>query len=51
MKHLLRFVGSMIFLGFIAVKCWGVSFATWSWWWLLLPMMPWLALVVAHFGL
>ena len=42
---------NMLLWGFIAVKLVGVSFAAWSWWWVLLPIVPWLALLVQHLGL
>ncbi len=51
MKHLVQFFWVVMFWGFITVKVWGVSFATWSWWWVLLAIVPWLALSVKHFGL
>lgn len=39
MKHLTQFIGSIIFLSFIAGKVTGVLVA-WSWWWLLLSTVP-----------
>lgn len=51
MKHVFHFIYFLIFWSFFAVKAFGVTFAAWSWWWLLLPIMPWLGLAVAHFGL
>lgn len=40
-----------IFWGFIAVKLCGTSFAAWSWWWVLCPIMPWMGLAVVRLGL
>ena len=45
------FLAGIVFWGFVAVKVWGVSFAAWSWWWLLLPIVPWLGLAVQRFHL
>lgn len=36
---------------FIAIKLAGTSFAAWSWWWILLPIVPILSLLVRHWGL
>lgn len=44
-------IGSLLFWSFIAVKAFGTSFAAWSWWWLLFPLMPWLWLLVERLGL
>lgn len=44
-------IGSLVTWGFVAVKIAGTSFAAWSWWWVLLPIVPWLALAVKRFGL
>jgi hypothetical protein len=45
-------VGSaVLFWGFIVIKAWGHLFAAWSWWWVLLPIVPWLGILVAHFNL
>ena len=38
-------LGGVIFAAFIAGKVTGVL-ATWSWWWLLLPIVPVLAKIV-----
>lgn len=40
-----------VFSFFVAVKVAGTSFALWSWWWLLLPLIPVLSLLVKHWGL
>lgn len=41
-----------IFLAlFIAVKLAGTSLATWSWWWLLMPLVPTVAFVLDKLGL
>lgn len=44
-------IGGLVFALFIAIKLAGTSLAAWSWWWLLLPIVPLLALVVQHLGL
>lgn len=41
----------LLFWGFIGVKALGTSFAAWSWWWVLLPIIPWVGLAVARFHL
>lgn len=38
-------------LMFIIVKVGGSGLAHWSWWWLLLPIVPDLVLILRHFGL
>jgi hypothetical protein len=43
--------GGLFFWGFIVVKAVGHIFAAWSWWWVLLPIVPWIGTAVAHFGL
>lgn len=44
-------IHGLLFWSFIAVKAWGVSFAAWSWWWLFIPMVPWIGLAVQRLGL
>lgn len=39
------------FWTFIAVKLAGVSFADWSWWWVLMPQIPIVSLVTRGLGL
>jgi hypothetical protein len=51
MKHMVAFFWSLNFWFFVAVKAGGTSFAAWSWWWLLISIVPNLSLVVKHFGL
>lgn len=36
---------------FIAIKIAGHSLAAWSWWWIFLPIVPLLGLLVQRFGL
>ncbi len=36
---------------FIVIKVWGVAFATWSWWWSLLAIVPDVWLICHKFGL
>lgn len=45
------YLNSIFFWGFIVVKVAGHTFALWSWWWVLLPIVPWLSLLVTRFGL
>lgn len=40
----------IFFWGFIGVKLWGVAFAAWSWWWVLLPIIPWIWFIVTRLG-
>ena len=51
MKHVVGVLGGLVFWGFVAVKLWGVSFAAWSWWWVLMPLIPWLGLAVVRYHL
>ena len=50
MKTLLGWIGTILFWGFIAVKVWGTTFAAWSWWWLLLTIVPWAWFLFVHLG-
>ncbi len=36
---------------FIATKVWGSVLAAWSWWWLLLPFVPWCGYAVQRLHL
>lgn len=44
-------IGWLVTFSFIAVKLAGHAFALWSWWWVLLPIIPWLGLLATHAGL
>lgn len=44
-------LGALFFWGFIVTKVIGHTFALWSWWWILLPVVPVLGEVVHHFNL
>ena len=46
MKNLYQVLWPVMLWSFVVIKGWGVAFAAWSWWWLLLPIVPelWLAL-------
>lgn len=44
-------IGGLAFWGYLLVKAYGVAFAAWSWWWLLLPVVPWLGLGLSRLGL
>jgi hypothetical protein len=39
------------FWAFIVIKAFGAALAAWSWWWLLLPIVPDLWLVLSKAGL
>jgi hypothetical protein len=39
------------FWSFVAIKVAGTSFAAWSWFWILLSIVPIFSLAVKHFGL
>ena len=45
-----QFLWAASLLGFIAIKVGGVTFAAWSWWWILLPQIPVLAEIAKRFG-
>jgi hypothetical protein len=51
MESFWRLVLGLMFWGFIVVKAWGTSFALWSWWWMLIPIVPWMGLLVERWGL
>lgn len=55
MKHLASFITTLVwffsFWSFIAIKAGGTALAAWSWWWMLLSIVPMLSLVFNHFGL
>jgi hypothetical protein len=40
---------ALLFGGFIAGKLVGGYIATWSWWWLLMPIVPVLGTIIHHF--
>jgi predicted membrane protein len=46
MKHLLVTLQALAFSGLIAGKLVGGYIATWSWWWLLMPLVPWLGTAI-----
>jgi len=41
----------LTFWFFVVVKWLGTLFAAWSWWWVLLPIVPVIGVLVSHFGL
>jgi hypothetical protein len=47
----MHMVGWLIFWAFVCIKVAGSSLAAWSWWWLLLPVVPVGSLVVKAWGL
>jgi hypothetical protein len=49
--QLCSLVHTLSFWVFIAIKVAGTSFAAWSWWWLLFPVIPFVGLFVERFGL
>lgn len=46
-----QFLGSLVWWGFIIIKISGHLFAAWSWWWILLPIVPWIGVAVERAGL
>ena len=51
MTVFIGYVHTLLFWGFVVIKLWGVTFATWSWWWLFLPIVPYSGVAVERFGL
>jgi hypothetical protein len=51
MKHIPALICFLAFWSFVTIKVGGVALAAWSWWWILLPIVPTGVLVVKHFGL
>ncbi len=51
MKDIANLAYALLFAFFIAVKIAGTTFALWSWWWLLMPLVPVLSLLVTRWGL
>lgn len=51
LKTVAGLVQFVSFWGFITIKVAGVSLAAWSWWWVLLPIVPFAGLLVQHWGL
>jgi Flp pilus assembly protein protease CpaA len=51
MKLISNLVFWFVFSFFVAVKVAGTSFAAWSWWWMILPLIPVLSLLVTRLGL
>lgn len=45
------FFGSFWTLMFIIIKVGGTALAAWSWWWLLMPIVPDLVVVLQKLGL
>ena len=46
MSEFQSWVSGIVFAGFIAGKIAGTYIAMWSWWWLLMPLVPVIAAVV-----
>jgi hypothetical protein len=40
MKHVVSYAAWAVICAFVAGKIAGVYIATWSWWWLLMPLVP-----------
>lgn len=51
MTTIATWISSLIFWGFIVTKALGTSFAAWSWWWVFMPLIPWIGLAVQHYKL
>lgn len=45
------YLNGLVTAFFIAVKVGGTALAAWSWWWLLMPLVPVLSLLVKAWGL
>lgn len=43
-------IGWISFWAFVLIKVAGTSLAAWSWWWVLLPLIPVLAFVFDKLG-
>ena len=50
-RHYSYNFGGLFLLAFIIIKVAGTSLATWSWWWILLPIVPVLVLILQKMGL
>lgn len=50
MNRTIPFLWTLSVWVFLAIKVAGTAFAAWSWWWLLLPPIPVMALVLAKLG-
>ena len=50
-SHTVSWLWTLVFWLFVVIKMMGTALASWSWWWLFLPIVPVLSLVVKHFGL
>ena len=48
---ILQLLAALCFWSFIAIKVAGSSLALWSWWWILVPVVPVLGLIVERAGL
>lgn len=51
MERLIGFFWAVVFWAFVAIKVAGTSLAAWSWWWLIVPIVPILGLLVERFSL
>lgn len=43
--------GAVFFWGFIVIKVSGHLFTAWSWWWVFLPIIPFIGEAVRYYGL
>lgn len=44
-------IGGLVWWGFVLTKIFGHTFAAWSFWWVLLPIVPVVGELVRHFNL
>lgn len=44
-------VWALAFWSFVVIKAAGSSLAAWSWWWVLLPIVPTIWLVLSKLGM
>lgn len=43
-------LGGVWFVLFVAIKLGGTAFASWSWWWVLLPIVPCIVFILGALG-
>jgi hypothetical protein len=50
MMQFWRLVTFVCLASFIGIKVGGTAFAAWSWWWLLMAVVPMMFLLFSHLG-
>lgn len=51
MQQLVGYIHGLALAAFLAIHFGGTSLTGWSLWWVLMPEVPLLAIVVKHYGL